>query len=254
VSALLLATIRRPEPPPPPPEAHEPIVEEIRAGIAIVRRDPILRPFAVGQIALEAGWGFFGAVFLLFAIDDLGLGAAAIGIIAGVGGAASLAGAVATPRLVDRLGVGPTSILALVMAAVGATLIPLAPSGAPLVAVVLLVGQQLVADSGVTVYEVTRTSIQQRLVDDRQLGRVASTIRVASGGAQLVTTLLAGVLGVVIGLRAVLLIGPFILLLGAVVLWRSPVRSLRAMPGGVPVTVDPAATVVEIGRDEPIGG
>jgi MFS family permease len=254
VSALMLATIRRPEPPPPPAESREPVIEEIRTGIALVRRDPILRALTIGQVALEAGWGFFGAVFLLFAVDDLGLGAAAIGIIAGVGGAASLAGAVATPRAIARIGVGWTAIWALVLTALGAALIPLAPAGAPLIAIGLLIGQQLLGDSAATAFDVVRTSVQQSVVDDRQLGRVSSTVRVAAGGAQLVTTLVAGLLGAVVGLRVVLALGPVILLLGAVVLWRSQVRQLGVMPDGGLPSIDPAAAAVEHGRDEPIGG
>jgi MFS family permease len=254
VSAILLGTIRRPEPAPPPPENREPVVAEIRHGIALVAGHPTLRPFALSQMALEGGWGFFGATFLLFAVEDLGLGAAAIGIIAGVGGAASFAGAVVTSRATRRFGVGRTAIVALVLAAIGGAFIPLAPAGAPLVAVAFLVAQQLVADSAATVYEITETSVRQSLVEDRELGRVTATFRVSAGFAQLCTTLIGGLLGAVFDLRVVLAVGPLFVLGGAIVLWRSPVRSLHEMPGGPMVKVDPVAAVVEVGRDEPIGG
>ena len=60
------------------------------------------------------------------------------------------------------------------------------------VAVACLVMQQLVADSAVTVYDITEVSVRQTLVDDRALGRVASTFKVAAMLAQLVATLVAG--------------------------------------------------------------
>jgi MFS family permease len=254
VSAILLGTIRSAEPVPPPPEAREPVLTEIRRGIDIVAGNPILRPYALARMAHEAGWGFFGATFLLFAVNDLDLGAAVIGIIAGVGGLASFAGALVATRTTRRHGVGPTSIVAMLLAAVGGLFIPLAPASAPLAAIAFLIGQQLVADSAATVFDVNETAVRQSLVDERELGRVTATFNVAAGLAQLATTLLGGLLGAAIGLRAVLLLGPFAVLLGAIVLWRSPVRSLRELPGGPLTEPDAASVVVEIGRTEPIGG
>jgi MFS family permease len=253
VSAVLLATIGRPEPPPPPPEAREPVMVEIRHGLGLVVREPILRAFALARMAHEGGWGFFGATFLLFAVDELGLGPAAIGIIAGVGGFASFVGALVSMRATRRFGVGPTAIAALALAAVGGALIPIAPVGAPLVAVALLVGQQLVADSAATVYEVTETTVRQTVVDDRELGRVTATFRVGAGFAQLCTTLAGGLLAAAFGLRPVLALGPILVLLGSIILWRSPVRTLSSLPKAPPEP-RPAAVVVEVGRDEPIGG
>ena len=52
VSAVLLATIRREEAPPPPREDREPVLAEIREGLRLVRHDPILRAFAGAQMAL----------------------------------------------------------------------------------------------------------------------------------------------------------------------------------------------------------
>ncbi len=254
VSGLLLGTIRAPEPPPPPREQREAVIDEIRHGVALVRRHPTLRAFTGAQMALEAGWGFFGATFLLFAVDELHLGAAAIGVIAGVGGVASFIGAVVSTRATTRFGIGRTAIVALILAAIGALFIPLAPAGAPLVAVGLLIAQQLVADSAITVFEVTETSVRQTIVDDRELGRVSATVRVGAGFAQLCTTLGAGLLGAAIGLRTVLFLGPIVILVGVAILWRSPVRTLRALGDGPLRRPDPAAVVVEVGRDEPIGG
>ncbi|HLA15360.1 MAG TPA: MFS transporter [Candidatus Limnocylindrales bacterium] len=253
VSAVLLATIRMPEPAPPPPRAREPMMAEIRDGLSRVTGDPILRPFVVAQMAQEAAWGFGGAAFLLFAVDELGLGPAAIGIIAGVGGGASFVGAVLSTRATRRFGVGPTAIGAMALAAVGAAFVPLAPAAAPIVAVAFLVAQQLVADSALTVFEVTETSVRQTLVADRELGRVTATVRFAAGSAQLFTTILGGLLAAAIGLRPVLLLVPLVMLVGAVALHRSPVRTLTELPK--PITPpDPATVVVEVGRGEPIGG
>jgi MFS family permease len=141
----------------------------------------------------------------------------------------------------------------MLLAAAGSLLIPLAPTGAPVVAALCLIGQQLVTDSAITVYDVTETSVRQARVDDRQLGRVASTFRVGAGLVQLVATIGAGVLAEIVGLRAVCFLAPLGGLIGALVLWRSPVVRLRELPT-VPGAPSPTEVVVAVGRDEPIGG
>lgn len=254
LSALLLGSIRRPEPAPPPPEAREPVAAEIRHGLSLVRHDPVLRAFAIGTMAHAAGWGFFGATFLLFATEDLGLGPAAIGIIAGIGGIASFGGAVLAKPAIHRFGLGATAVAAMVLAGIGGLFIPLAPAGAPLLAIAFLVGQQLVADSAATAYEVIETSVRQARVDDRELGRVVATFGVAAGFAQLCTTLVGGFLAAAVGLREVLFLGPVVIILGALAMWRSPLVSLRDLPVGVGPDREPSAVVVDFGRDEPIGG
>ena len=112
--------------------------------------------------------------------------------------------------------------------------------------------QQLVADSAVTVYDVTEVSVRQTLVHDRALGRVTSTFHVAAVVAQLAATLAAGVLAEVIGLRATAWLAPLGGLLGAAILFWSPVRTLHVLP----VTEDrsPAEIVVDVERDQPVGG
>ena len=76
----------------------------------------------------------------------------------------------------------------------------------------------------------TETSVRQARVPDRALGRVAATMQVASVGAQLAAALIAGLLAEAVGLRAVAAIGPLGTLIGAAILFASPVRQLRSLP------------------------
>ncbi|MEP6638195.1 MAG: MFS transporter [Chloroflexota bacterium] len=255
VSAVLLATIRREEAPPPSREDRESVLSEIRDGLRLVRHDPVLRAFAGAQMSLHALWGIFGATWFLFVLEELKLGAAVLGVVAGVGGFSSFIGAVVATRATTRWGIGPVAIVAMLLAAVGNAFIPLAPAGLPLVAIGCLVLQQLIADSAVTVYDITEVSVRQTLVHDRALGRVSSTFHVAAVLAQLVATIGAGLLAEAIGLRATSWLAPLGGLLGAAILWFSPVRHLIVLPPaaeGGPVT-DPLAVAVASEWEQPPG-
>jgi Na+/melibiose symporter-like transporter len=253
VSAILLGTIRAKEAPPPRRQDREPVLSEIRDGLRLVRRDPILRAFVGAQTSMSALFGIFGATWLLFVLDDLSIGPAAIGVIAGVGGFASFVGAIVATRATRRWGVGHVAITAVLLAAVGNAFVPLAPSGLPLAAAGCLVIAQLLGDSASTVYDVTEVSVRQSLVHDRALGRVSSTFHVASGIAQLAVTLAAGLLAEAIGLRPTMWLAPLGGVLAAAILWFSPVRHLRVLPppGGEPF--DPVAVALAAEREQPPG-
>jgi Na+/melibiose symporter-like transporter len=234
VSALFLATIRVKEAPPPAKADREPVLREIAIGLRVVARNPTLRATTLASMATHSMWGFFGALYFLFAVDELGLDAAAIGVIAAVGGVSSLAGALLTPRLSRRFGVGQVLLGGVLIGMLGSYFIPLAPVGAPLMAVAFLIGQQLTTDPAMTAFDITDTSIRQTIVHDRQLGRVNATVRVAVLLVQLSATLLAGFLALHIGLRTMLFVGPTIGLLGVLALWFSPVRRIRRIEDVAP--------------------
>lgn len=251
VSAFLLLTIRKEEAPPPPVADREPVLDEIRHGLRLVRHDPILRAFANAQMLLAALWGIFGATWTLFVIQELGLGPAAIGLIAGIGGASSFLGAIIAARTTDRYGVGRIAVMAMLMCALGNLFIPLAPAGLPLVALACLILQQLIADSAMTVYDITEVSVRQSIVPDRELGRVSATFGVVATAAQLAATIGGGILAEVIGLRATAFLAPVGALIAAWVLWRSPVRHIREVASLD--TRTPAEVVIDVERDQPVG-
>ena len=227
ISALLLGTIRQPEPPPKPVEHREPVLREIREGVRIVARSPLLRALALSHGGTHILWGVFGTAYLLFAKDELGLDPAAVGIIAALGGVGSLAGSFAAPVLIRRFGVGRTILGGMVLFAIGNALIPLAPANAALLGATFLIAQQLIGDSGGTVYEIVETSLVQSTVDNRVIGRVNASFFAFTTLMTLAGVMLGGVVGEVLGLRTAFTVGLLGAVLSIAVVWFSPVRHIR---------------------------
>jgi MFS family permease len=244
VSAVLLATIRRKEPPPKPVATREPVLREIRDGLKIVGSSPTLRALALAHGGTHILWGVFGTSYLLYATRELGLGPAAIGVIAGLGGLGSLAGSLAAPWVARRLGVGRGILFGMVGFTIGNALIPLAPSGAIVIGAAFLIGQQLIGDSAATVYEILEVSLVQSSVGNRVLGRVNATINTFTTLLTLVGVVGGGVIAEVFGLRAAFVAGLMGAVVAILVIWFSPVRHLR----DTPVSIEPVVP----GEDAPL--
>jgi len=230
VSAVLLGGIRQPEPPRPAVTEREPILHEIREGLRVVLGSPVLRAIAAAHSATHVLWGVFGTTYLLFATREIGLGPAAIGIIAGVGGLGSFFGAAVASRIAKRFGIGRAMILGLVGLSVGGALIPLAPSGAVLVGAAFLIGQQLIGDSSGTVYDIIETSLTQSIVDGRILGRVNASTEFFTTLLALVGAIGGGIIAEVFGLRAAMAVGVIGGATAILFVWFSPIRSIHGTP------------------------
>lgn len=213
------------------------IVGEITEGLRVVATNATLRALAGSTAALNVSFGIGGAVFLLYVNQEVGFDPGVLGLIFALGGVASLAGAIASAR-VTRFGLGRTLIAALVVTAVGQGLVPFATTTS-LVAVVLLVGQQLLGDFAATIYEVNQVSLRQAITASALQGRVNASVRVLETGGTLLGALLGGIGAEAIGIRTMLIVGVAIILLGAGWLFASPVRQLMATPLELPAA-DPS--------------
>jgi MFS family permease len=229
-SAVILATIRRPEPQRPAVTDREPILDEIREGWRVVIGSPVLRAVAAAHAATHILWGVFGTTYLLFATHEVGLGPAAIGIITGLGGAGSFVGAAAASRLARRLGLGRSMVVGLLGFGIGNALIPLAPSGAVLVGATFLIAQQVIGDSAGTVYDILETSVTQSIVDGRVLGRVNATVEMFTTILALVGSIGGGLIAEAFGLRAAMAVGVLGGASAIVFIWFSPIRTMRGVP------------------------
>ena len=237
-SALFLLLIRRPEPAPvahleegqPKPGMRREMAEGLRYVLGHAYLKNIAACTAIGNLFGNVA----GAVLLVFAVRELGMTAAAIGLALSIGATGALLGAVMSNRVSNRLGVGPTII---VFAGIsGPALMPLAlvPAGTSTPVLVALAALfAFVAGVAAVVYNVAQVSLRQAITPARMQGRMNATMRWFVWGTIPVGGVLGGALGTVLGVREAIVIGALGEMAAVLPVLFSPVRRIREMPAPV---------------------
>jgi len=227
VSIGCMLQIRAPEA--SPPSASLDVRGEVAAGMRQVWHEPLLRPAtlatAVGALFSTMG----GAVYVLYATRELGIGPAALGGIVAAGGPTALLGAILSGRIVGRFGAGPALVASRLLSGGMALLVPLA-GGPALLAVGLLALSRAGDGLAGAVNDVILHTLTQTIPPPTVQGRVNATVRVVAYGAMAAGALMGGFLGQVIGLRPALAIAAAGLVGVALWLRASPLAALRALP------------------------
>ncbi|HEX2194666.1 MAG TPA: MFS transporter, partial [Candidatus Limnocylindria bacterium] len=227
-SAVLVLSIRSPEPAPHPDSRHGRGWGAIFAGLRPLWADPIVRSIAVSTTIYLFFSNLMIPVFVLYATRELGVTPGTLGLIFGFGGVGSVCGAVVALPTARRWGIGPAMIGADLAGALFLLLVPLARA-APLAAVPLLMAAQFGSQLMGTVFYVVQTSVRQARTPDRVAGRLNASYSFVTRSLIPAGALLGGVLGQIVGLQATLAIGALGLLLPVVWLCLSPVRGLRTI-------------------------
>ncbi len=234
VSAMLLVRIDRREKIAPRTEATS-FVDDVRTGIRVVWQSGTVRALFLATATLTFCMSFMASLYTLFALSDLGLSPAALGLTIGCGGVGGLIGAALAAKLALRWGTRRTLIGALLVGGVVQALVPLAPA-VPAVAMTFLVITQVIGDGALTVYLINETTLRQRLLPPEALGRAAATWQVATGLLTPAGALTGAALAEGIGMRPAL----WALAIGARLSAAWLVVARRAIPGKT--TTAPAAS------------
>jgi len=201
-SALLIARIGKHEAPPRPTAATS-FIDDVRTGIRVVWRTPAIKTLFCAMTLFTLCGSFMASLYTLFALRELGLSPAQLGVAIGCGGVGALIGAALAAPTAARWGTRRTLMASLALTAVMQVFIPLAPA-VPWIGMLFLVAQQIVGDGAMTVYLVNETTLRQRLLPQEALGRSAATWQVAGGLLTPSGALLGAVLAETIGLRPTL--------------------------------------------------
>lgn len=235
-SALLLVSIRRPEPQEPRPDAGgglradlRGLGQDIREGTAFVWRHALIRPLALatGTANFFYLFGMTGAVLTLYAVRVLHLSPAQLGLVLAVGNVGAILGSLAADRVLERWRFGLVMIVCSVVSAVAISMMALATRGT---ALPVLAAAVLVGETGIVVYDIAQISLRQAATPPRLLGRMNATVRFVNWGPIPVGALVGGTLGQTIGLRPTLWVAAAGSVLPAVPLLLSQIRGLRRLP------------------------
>jgi predicted MFS family arabinose efflux permease len=201
-SAFLIARIRKTETVRAPAAATS-FIDDVRTGIRVVWGTSAVRTLFCAMTLFTLCGSFMASLYTLFALRDLGLSPAQLGIAIGCGGIGGLAGAALAAPAALRWGTRRTLLGSLAITAVMQVFIPLAPA-VPWIAMTFLIAAQVFGDGAMTVYLVNETTLRQRLLPREALGRAAATWQVAAGLLTPAGALLGAVLAEAIGLRPTL--------------------------------------------------
>jgi len=223
VSAFSLGSIHPTEPPTEEARAN------VRAGIAYIRRSPIIRASLLATATINFFNFVFWALFFLYATKTLGVGAGLLGLVLGAASVGGVLGSIVTGRISRRIGVGPAFVAGSIVFPAPLVLVPLA-GGSDWTIVAFLFAAEFLSGFGVMVLDITAGSIKAALVPDRLRARVAGAYMVVNYGVRPIGALVGGALGTWIGLRPTLWIASLGAIAGVLWLLPSPVLRLRELP------------------------
>jgi MFS family permease len=231
-SAVYVSLIRRPEPHPEADRlaaglAREPLRRQIAEGLRFVLHNSYLRAIAAATSSSNLFSNMVYAIIPIYLYRELGLNAATVGVIFGVGSLGALGGAMVANQIAARIGLGRTIIGSIALGGPAMLLVPFAPHDSP---VVWLVAAVLVGSFGSVVYNVNQVSFRQAISPTAIQGRMNATMRFIVWGTIPLGSIVGGVLGTIVGVHSAIWIGAFGSCLPFLWVLLSPVRSLRTMP------------------------
>ena len=229
VSAMFLRRIKARElPVESHPEGGPRLWGRIAEGFRFLKRHPLLRP----GLGCAATVNFFNlmmhALYVLYLTRELGLSAGLIGAILSAGALGGFLGAFVAPRVGQRLGPGPSTLLGCVLFTAPLVLIPLAAGPTGVVVATLTVAEVL-STIGVMIFDVNLMNLKLVVTPHALRARIYGAWRAVNFGVRPVGALAGGVIGTAIGLRPTLWIATLGAVAGAIWVWLSPLRSLRSL-------------------------
>jgi predicted MFS family arabinose efflux permease len=224
VSAFSLGSIHPTEPP-----TEEAQRGHVKAGIAYIRRSPIIRASLLATATINFFNFVFWALFFLYATKTLDVRPGLLGLVLGAASVGGVLGSIVTGRISRRIGVGPAFALGSILFPAPLVLVPLA-GGSDWTIVACLFAAEFLSGFGVMVLDITAGSIKAALVPDRLRARVSGAYMVVNYGVRPIGALVGGALGTWIGLRPTLWIASVGAIAGVLWLLPSPLLRLRELP------------------------
>jgi MFS family permease len=203
VAAASLLSIRHREPEPRAPAQRRSVPREASEGLRFTLGSSVLRPVMLQS----AAYNLFNAVVLVvlpvYALRQLHMSPATLGLVIASGSTGAVAGAMAAARVGRRLRPGPTMALGMGLAWAGFLLLSLVGGRYELV-IAQLIAAHCLLGAGLALFNVQALSIRQRIVPHDMMGRVTASYRLVSRAMIPAGSLLGGFSAELLGPRATL--------------------------------------------------
>lgn len=200
---------------------------DLREGAALVWQHAWLRPILLTAVVWNIAWFVLQAAYVPYAMRQLGLDAAGVGLTLGCYGVGMVCGALLAARVLRVLPYGGAVLLGPLtsVAAIAVMLATLAwPSGALAAVSFFLFGV------GPILWTITATTLRQHVTPGAMLGRVSAIFLTANAGARPLGAALGAWIGATQGPAGCLLAAAVGFVLQAWLISASPLRTLRALP------------------------
>lgn len=207
------------------PKRHP--LHELKEGAIFVALNPLLRPILITAVFFNISWFVLQAVYVAYAIHNLGLTAAGIGVTLGIYGGGMVFGALAASHLTKRLpfgaiiAIGPLCGLCAALAMLATVWIPSAA---------LAAFSFFLFGAGPILWTIATTTLRQVVTPTAMLGRVSALIMTATLGARPIGAAIGALVAARIGVEACLAVSALGFLVQFVVLYTSQVPRLRVLP------------------------
>ncbi|MFF7111730.1 MFS transporter [Streptomyces albogriseolus] len=218
-SALGIRRIRQPEPAPPVRAASAHLGRDIAAGWQYLLRHSGLRPLFFNALLFGGSVMMASPLMAVLMLDDLGLAPWQYGLALGLPCLGGVLGSRLTPLLTRRFGQRRTLLVSGVARTLWTILLPLTPSGAIGVFVIVAADFGLLFSAGV--FNPSFTTYRMAATPDAFMSRVGTSWSVGAKTCQAAFVIAGGLIAAAAGVRGALLIAGLLCMASALLLpWR----------------------------------
>ncbi|GAA3505477.1 MFS transporter [Streptomyces albogriseolus] len=218
-SALGIRRIRQPEPAPPVRAASAHLGRDIAAGWQYLLRHPGLRPLFFNALLFGGSVMMASPLMAVLMLDDLGLAPWQYGLALGLPCLGGVLGSRLTPLLARRFGQRRTLLVSGVARTLWTILLPLTPSGAIGVFVIVAADFGLLFSAGI--FNPSFTTYRMAATPDAFMSRVGTSWSVGAKTCQAAFVIAGGLIAATAGVRGALLIAGLLCMASALLLpWR----------------------------------
>ncbi len=203
------------------------LLHDLKEGAQFIGGHELLLPILITAVFFNTAWFVLQAIYVAYAVHDLGLTPTDVGLTLGIYGAGMIAGAWVAPVLARRFSFGTMIVIG-----------PLTGFTASLVMVltlwfptVLLAGLSFfLFGAGPILWSITTMTLRQAVTPNAMLGRVSALIMTATFGARPIGAAIGAVVAAHYGAPACLAVAAAGFLIQLLVISASSVPRLRELP------------------------